>query len=264
MAVSVNDLFAGCGDGVFRSTDYGENWFAANSGLPSDQIVALVISGSNVFAGFENTGVFRSTNNGMSWSAVNNGLPLDALHALAAEGTNLFASTFDHPQPPGGGSIFLTTNNGMNWIEVSTGLTITDIVCFAASENYLFAGGGESIRNRGTGVWRRPLSEMITEIEDIEQMPNEFLLSQNYPNPFNPTTKITYAFPLLGGDERGGFVTLKVYDILGNEIETLVNEEKSPGTYEVTWNTANLPSGVYFYQLRAGTFIQTKKMVLLR
>ncbi len=96
-----------------------------------------------------------------------------------------------------------------------------------------------------------------------------FLLSQNHPNPFNPSTKIKYSTPpssspLPKGRNEVGFVTLRVYDILGNEIETLVNEEKSPGTYEVTWNAANLPSGVYFYQLRANNYIETKKMILLR
>jgi hypothetical protein len=89
-------------------------------------------------------------------------------------------------------------------------------------------------------------------------MPLEFILCQNYPNPFNPTTKIKYQIPELS------FVSLKVYDVLGNEVTTLVNEEKAIGTYEISWHAENLPSGVYFYQLKAGTFIETKKMILLR
>lgn len=114
------------------------------------------------------------------------------------------------------------------------------------------------------------ITDVIEENEVENIVPEGFSLEQNYPNPFNPLTTIRYAIPLLGG-ARGGFVTLKVYDILGNEIEILVNEEKSPGTYEVTWNAVGLPSGVYFYQLRAtpnggeaGSFIETRKMVLLR
>ena len=89
-----------------------------------------------------------------------------------------------------------------------------------------------------------------------------FMLEQNYPNPFNPSTLISYRLPVTNK------VTLKVYDVLGNEIATLVNEEKQPGTYEVEFNTSSIKhlpsSGIYFYQLKAGSFIQTKKMVFIK
>ena len=84
------------------------------------------------------------------------------------------------------------------------------------------------------------------------------MLSQNFPNPFNPSTKIRYSVT------QSTNVVIKVFDVLGNEIETFVNEEKPAGTYELKWNAANLPSGVYFYQLRSGDFIETKKMVLMK
>jgi len=90
------------------------------------------------------------------------------------------------------------------------------------------------------------------------KIPNGINLEQNYPNPFNPVTKITYTIPELS------FITLKVYNVLGKEISSLVNEEKEAGKYSVEFNATNLPSGVYFYQLRAGSFIKTKKMILLR
>jgi hypothetical protein len=83
-------------------------------------------------------------------------------------------------------------------------------------------------------------------------------MEQNYPNPFNPSTKIKYSVP------QSSNVVIKIFDVLGNEIETLVNEEKSTGTYELTWYATNLPSGVYFYQLNAGSFVETKKMLLLK
>jgi len=89
-------------------------------------------------------------------------------------------------------------------------------------------------------------------------IPLHFTLEQNYPNPFNPSTKIKYSVP------QSSYVIIKVFDILGNEIETLVNEEKPVGTYELTWYAKNLPSGIYFYRLRAGSFIETKKMVILK
>jgi len=94
--------------------------------------------------------------------------------------------------------------------------------------------------------------------EENNLIVDEFKLFQNYPNPFNPSTHIQYAVSSLQ------FVSLKVYDVLGNEITTLVNEEKPAGSYEVEFNASSLPSGVYFYQLRAGSFINTKKMILLR
>jgi photosystem II stability/assembly factor-like uncharacterized protein len=87
---------------------------------------------------------------------------------------------------------------------------------------------------------------------------NEFLLSQNYPNPFNPSTSLQYAI----GSRQ--FVTIKVYDILGREVATLVNEEKPVGKYEVEFNAVNLPSGIYFYQLKADEYSDTKKMILLK
>ena len=87
---------------------------------------------------------------------------------------------------------------------------------------------------------------------------NTYLLEQNYPNPFNPTTKINWQAPI------PGLQTIKIFDMLGREIRTLVNEYKSAGKYKTEFNTTNLPSGVYFYQLRAGSFVETKKMILLR
>jgi hypothetical protein len=87
---------------------------------------------------------------------------------------------------------------------------------------------------------------------------SDFSLSQNYPNPFNPSTVISYQLPVIG------FVTLKVYDILGREIATLVNEEKPAGEYEVEFDGSALTSGIYFYQLKAGSYVETRKMVLLK
>jgi hypothetical protein len=98
----------------------------------------------------------------------------------------------------------------------------------------------------------------ITDVEEISNIISDFYLEQNFPNPFNPSTTIKYSVP------QSSNVIIKVFDILGNEIEKLVNEEKPAGTYEVTWHAVNLPSGIYFYQLKAGGFVQTKKMILLR
>lgn len=98
--------------------------------------------------------------------------------------------------------------------------------------------------------------------EEVTIQPKIFYLYQNYPNPFNPSTKIKFVIP------KSSFINLTVYDILSNKVTTLVNEEKPAGTYEVTWNTTSsgggLPSGVYFYQLKAGNYTATKKLLLLK
>jgi Secretion system C-terminal sorting domain len=111
----------------------------------------------------------------------------------------------------------------------------------------------------------------LTGIDDEENpIASEFKLEQNFPNPFNPSTKIKFTIPnvIASGAKQSQLITLKVYDILGNEIATLVNEELSAGEYEVEFNSSAIEhhpsSGIYFYQLKAGEFIQTKKMILLK
>ena len=120
----------------------------------------------------------------------------------------------------------------------------------------------------GFQIYRNLLVTPVS-VETEKAMVDNFILYQNYPNPFNPSTKIKFTLtPSLSLGERvsEGRVraTLKVYDILGREVATLVNEEKPAGEYQVEFNASNLPSGVYFYQLRAGSFVETKKMILLK
>jgi hypothetical protein len=92
-----------------------------------------------------------------------------------------------------------------------------------------------------------------------EGVPNEFSLEQNYPNPFNPVTKIRFDIP---GEAHQ--LKINIYNMLGRKVETLVNQQLKPGTYEVEWNAGNYPSGVYFYKLSAGDFTETKRMVLVK
>jgi len=94
------------------------------------------------------------------------------------------------------------------------------------------------------------------------EIPVQFSLSQNYPNPFNPVTKIKFSIPSVGkGRDRS---IMKIYNSLGHEVQVLVNQSLQPGIYEVDWDASNFPSGVYFYELTSGDFIQTKKMVLIK
>jgi len=243
-AVIGTNLFVGTfGGGVFRSTNNGTNWTPANNGLTNADVFALAVSGTNLFAG-TGSRVFISTNNGTSWTPANNGMTYYVVYSIVVYGTNLFAGTI--------GGVFLSTNNGTSWTEANTGLTNTPVALVVSGSN-LFAGTDS---NR---VWRRPLSEMITDVEDqTSELPSQFILKQNYPNPFNPSTKISFTIP-----ERSN-VSLKIFNLLGSEVASLVNEEKPAGSYGVDFNAANLPSGIYFYKLEAGNYIETKKMVLLR
>ncbi|MCB9250153.1 MAG: T9SS type A sorting domain-containing protein, partial [Ignavibacteriales bacterium] len=104
----------------------------------------------------------------------------------------------------------------------------------------------------------------ITDVESDKNLSAQFELSQNYPNPFNPTTIIKYSVPNVVSNFSSNNVELKVYDVLGREIKTLVNQKQKAGNYEVSFDTKELSSGVYFYRLQSGDFIQTKKMMLLK
>ena len=100
----------------------------------------------------------------------------------------------------------------------------------------------------------------VTSVKEAvnENSPKEFSLFQNYPNPFNPSTTISFSLP------RSGFTTLKIYDLMGRDVETIVSEELSAGTYTRQWNASKISSGIYFYRLQSGSFITTKKLLLLK
>lgn len=249
IAVSGTYIFIGAAEyngigGVFRSTNYGTNWTKASNGLTDSLVNSLVLLDANLLAGTQ-SGIYRSTNYGTYWSKVSNGLTDTGIYAFAVSGTSIFAG--------GEGGIFLSTNYGTSWTSVNDGQNLY-ILCFDILDKYLFAGGGPY-----SALWRRPLSEMITDVKNTNNnSPTNFSLMQNYPNPFNPGTKIKYSVSQLSN------VQIKIFDVLGNEIEILINEEKPAGIYELTWDAGNLPSGIYFYQLRAGDFVKTKKMILLK
>jgi photosystem II stability/assembly factor-like uncharacterized protein len=165
------------------------------------------------------------------------------------------------------GNIFNTTDAGASWIVQNSG-TVLDLHSVDFIDHYtgwVVGSDGTILKTTNSGV-------TFIEEKEINSAPTDFSLKQNYPNPFNPTTKIRYNIPSVGTHRDASLqVTLKFYDVLGNEVAILVNEEKPAGTYEVEFNKAshsgegrNLPSGIYFYQLRAGDFRETKKMILLK
>ena len=123
----------------------------------------------------------------------------------------------------------------------------------------------ESNQSAPASIWEIETfgAEKISGLKSSNVTLNQYKLSQNYPNPFNPSTTIRYSIPSVE-TEYFPSVQLKVYDILGNEVATLVDENKPAGTYEVKFDAANLASGIYFYKLIADGYISTKKMVLLK
>jgi hypothetical protein len=149
--------------------------------------------------------------------------------------------------------IDLLTLNDTVWIAPGNWI-VQDIIPGQYVDNLTFLGVNPfSIPGLDTR-----LTDDIVTVANEESFPNSFLLEQNYPNPFNPNTKISWQSPV------GSWQTLKVFDVLGNEVATLVDEYKPAGSYEVEFDARGLPSGVYLYTLKAGSFTQTKKLILLR
>ena len=160
-------------------------------------------------------------------------------------------------------TILKTEDGGITWIpqEVITSNLLYSVSFTDVNNGWIVGARGTILHTTNGGV------TFIEDEEDYFAQPKEFLLQQNYPNPFNPSTSIQYAI------SSTQFVTLKVYDLLGREVATLVNEEKPAGSYNAQFTISNLPagrqgvqlsSGIYFYKLQAGDFIETKKMILLK
>ncbi len=124
----------------------------------------------------------------------------------------------------------------------------------------IFIAGNGGFPNVGSKMFVDDLSwSNASDVANLGgEIPDKFDLLQNYPNPFNPSTKIRYSLPEVSS------ATIKVYDMLGNEVATLANEEQPAGNYEVDFNASELSSGIYFYKLQAGNFIEMKKMILIR
>ena len=155
--------------------------------------------------------------------------------------------------------VYLSKDNGNTWIQKNEGMGNYTINTLLLNNGYLFAGTDSN------GCWRRQFSELISIKYISTEIPDNYNLEQNYPNPFNPSTNIKYRIP------NNTFVTLKVFDLSGKEICVLVNEYQNAGVYEAVFNsntlsssTSELSSGIYFYKLTVGNFVDTKKMLLVK
>jgi hypothetical protein len=242
-ALTINGpyIFAGTYQGVFLSTDEGIDWVSINGALSGFGVSAITSYGTDLFAG-TNYGVYDSPSYSDSWYPCGD---LGVVDCFAVDSPNVFAGFF-----PGG--VSLSTNGGSDWNYINEGLKNIYIYSLAIDSVNIYAG-------TSNGVWARPLSDILESTSNRkDQIPSTFLLSQNYPNPFNPSTTINYSIP------KQSNVLIKVYDVLGKQITTLINKNEPAGNYSVEFNANKLTSGVYFYMMQAGDFIQTKKSILLK
>jgi hypothetical protein len=229
--------------GVFRSTDYGRRWKRINKGLSDsgNVIVVKFIPDGTLFALTRNS-VFRSSNNGDTWDEANSGLQGFYFQSIALnKDGKIFVGNSS--------GIDYSSDHGETWTYNNN---IQDIRCLALdSQGYLYGG------MYNYGVYRT--SQRTTAVPDhiAERIP-DFKLDQNYPNPFNPQTTIEYSIP------ANTLVHLAVYDILGREVLRLVDEYKQAGRYDFRFNASGLSSGVYFYRLQTGKFVESKKLLLMK
>ncbi len=235
---------------VFRSSDAGSTWDTLNSGLPSTQLVRSLCGNSNdiIFAGTGSSGVYKGADitpvNLQSFSAIYDAGKLTVYWMTATETNN---KGFD-----------IERKSGHQWQKIGyadgNGTT-------AQMQSYSFTDNNPS---PGLNCYRLKQIDFngqynySNEVQIEVKQPAGFYLYQNYPNPFNPSTVIRYELP------ENSFVSLKVYDILGNEDASLVNETQTAGVYAVQFDASKLSSGIYFYTLKAGKSTMTRKMILMR
>jgi hypothetical protein len=232
---------------VYASTNLGLNW---TSGTTTGQTNSYALNFNNATIGI-NVGTIAqiTTNGGSSWTTTSGTVPGTG-NMLGAEGYG--TSTFWIGR---GAGIFMTTNSGDNWAAVP-GITVSGSVY--AMDFALVSGCPTGWAVTSTG--HIYAMKIITGVsgDPANNLPKDYILSQNYPNPFNPSTMISFSLP------KANNVKLAVYDLLGREVATLVNEFTTAGNHTIEFNASNLSSGVYLYKIQAGDFTDTKKMVLIK
>lgn len=235
----------------YKSTNAGVNWSSKTTFVSKHYFSVQFLNANTGFivGGWVNSSIIRSDDGGENWVNL-----LDS-----AFGVRLYSSSFidvNRGLVVGRyGTIMRTIDGGYNWVNETSGANV-----YLYGVQYLDTATAYAVGD--TGVILSTLN--LIGIKPISsEVPDNFSLYQNYPNPFNPQTKIKFDIPPSKG-ARGMMVKLTIYDALGREISTLVNEGLTPGAYEVSWDASNYPNGVYFYKLSAGDNVETKKMILLK
>jgi len=269
------NLFAGTWDGVYQSTNNGTSWIAINSGLPYHTAVYSLYILPN---GKGDTNLFAGTWNGVWQHPFSKWTPTISLNQYSMvfssppstwhqTKTATLTITCGSLAPLKIDSVYTMTK----WFvvasvhdTVSEGDTMSLLISFTPDTTIVMSYYDTLciLSNSIYPLTKVPLSGIIaiptSVLQNSFDIPKNFSVSQNYPNPFNPATVINYQLPV------NSFVTLKVYDMLGREVANLINARKNAGYYNVTFSVDHLPSGVYFYRLQAGSYIQTRKLVLLK
>jgi len=232
---------------VIHTTNAGASWIEKPSGIQinlqgvffTDPNTGTVVGGSNL------TGakIYRTTDAGSTWILQHTIPNIALVDVYFTDPQNGTAVGWD-------GIIVSTKDRGASWVNETSNTTIgLNSIFFVNSEVGYAAGGiGTILTNRDGG----------TTHTEYETLPAEYILEQNYPNPFNPNTNIKFTLP------RKSFVSLTVYNSLGEKITVIVSEELDTGTYNFEWTANGLTSGIYFYRINTESFIQTKKMILLK
>jgi photosystem II stability/assembly factor-like uncharacterized protein len=243
--VNVNIGYVTGNSKIFKTTNSGDSWFElgnANSSQDAffcNDTVGTIVGGYNIA---------RTNDGGLSW-----GLQFQGLSNYL---TGVVFSDLNNGIVVGeNGVILRTSNGGQTWnYEFSGTYNLLWSVDYLGANTYVVVGEGGTILKTTTGgtVW------VNEEPNEQNIFPDEIDLHQNYPNPFNPSTTIRYTV------HKQNFVNLKIFNSLGQEIETLVSEEKSKGDYKIVWNASGKESGAYFYRLQIGDKVKTKKLVLLK
>jgi len=277
--------------GLLRSTDNGDSWIQLLPKSAAGIINDVAINSAGVIFTGADSGAFRSTDNGVNWDKINGGLNSLAVNSLlttpggyvfAGAGNGIYISTM-YTTPVELNSFTSVTegnNAALSWntatelnnrgfeLERKTSEGSFKTIAFirgngTSSEAKKFTYTDKNLRKGKYSYRLKQLdfngtSRMYNSINVEINESYKFILGQNYPNPFNPSTVISYSLP------EPGNVTLIIYDILGNEITTLVNGNKPAGQYSAYFNADKLSSGIYLCTLRAGNFVDTKKMLLLK
>lgn len=278
IAADLNNIIAAAtSSGLYISTNQGDSWYQS-TGLPSgDTVTSVSFYRTNTDNGFLEK-LIAGTDDGKiltsSSAAGYAGLVLSAIlgtnvrietvsnaYVSLEELSHFYiASRSKDPQQPGGG-VYKSTNEGQTFTVINNGLPqnpiASKIIRDLSDTNFVkLKLGLFNNQNNGAQIFTQSFPIGIHQIS-IE-VPRGFSLTQNYPNPFNPATNIEFAIP------KSSFVKLAIYDILGREVEKLVNEDLNAGTFNVDFNASNLTSGVYFYRIITGDFTETKKMILTK
>ncbi|MCL6099322.1 MAG: T9SS type A sorting domain-containing protein [Bacteroidetes bacterium] len=254
LIIMSNSYWEGDAASVTAIKNSGKGIIALGAGISIFDQLQLTIGWGNSMGGVSGTSWIVLSNSGLILTTPNTiTVPTDSTLSIATSG--------------GGEGLYGPYTTKPDVVFFARASNYANYMTLAFEKNKYFYWGSFALATDLTAVGKNLLQNIISYVlktTDIQNpgdkivIPNYFELRQNYPNPFNPTTTITYSLP------KAVFVTLKIYDGLGREVITLVSENKLPGKYEVKFDGTKLSSGVYFYKLTAGDFVETKKLVLIK